>query len=57
MKADGTAETELQGFLYAPNIIESQISNLGKEVLGNDGYFFKITNGVFAEVESFNIFF
>ncbi len=56
MKADGTEEKELQGFLYALNINEAQISNLGKGVLGNDGYFFKINNGLFAEAESFNIF-
>ena len=56
IKADGTEEKELQGFIYASNINESQISNLGKGVLGNDGYFFKIINGVFLEAESFNIF-
>ena len=56
IKADGTEEKELQGFLYAPYINEAQISNLGKGVLGNDGYFFKINNGLFIEAESFNIF-
>lgn len=56
IKADGTGETELQGFLYATNIKEAQISNQGKGILGNDGYFAKITNGVFAEADSYNIF-
>jgi hypothetical protein len=56
IKADGTDEKELQSFLYPAYISEAQISNLGKGILGNDGYFFKITNGLFAESESFNIF-
>jgi len=56
IKADGTGETELQAFLYAPNINEAQVSNLGKGVLSNEGYFFKFNNGVFVEAESFNIF-
>lgn len=56
IKADGTGETELQGFLYGANINEAQISNQGKGILGNDGYFFKIVNGVFTETTSFNIF-
>lgn len=56
MKADGTEEKELQSFLYAAYIGEGQVSNQGKGVLGDDGYFFKINNGIFVEAESFNIF-
>ena len=56
MKADGTSETELQGFLYAFNIAQEQISTEGKGIINNDGYFAKIKNGVFIEAESFNLF-
>ena len=56
IKADGTGETELQGFLYGANINEAQISNQGKGVLSRDGYFGVIANGVFDERNSFNIF-
>jgi len=55
IKADGTGETELQGFLYEFNIREAQISSQGKGVLSNSGYFGVIANGKFDERNSFNI--
>lgn len=56
IKADGTGETELQGFLYLNNIRQEQISTEGKGILNKDGYFAKIVNGVFDERNSFNLF-
>lgn len=57
MDADGTNEKELTGLPgYGAYLSDTQISNQGLGILGSEGYFAKLKNGVFDELNSFQVF-
>jgi hypothetical protein len=57
MDADGNNEKELTGLPgYGAYLSDTQISNQGLGILGSEGYFAKLKNGVFDEANSFQAF-
>ena len=57
MDADGSNEKELTGLPgYGAFLSDTQISNQGLGILGSEGYFAKLKNGVFDELNSFQVF-
>lgn len=55
MNIDGTNEKELKSLSPFANINSGQVSSEGKGLVTGDGYFVKINNDDFAEINSYNV--